>query len=93
MQQMPPPKTIPQTHQKTKNKKIRRCRIVGLVRHIGNVVYRQRYQGFESLHLRHIKTLKPAFWRVFGFNRRDEGMGQSNKVAHDQSADEQLEKS
>ena len=35
-----------------KNNQIGRRRIVGLVRHIGNVVYRQRYQGFESLRLR-----------------------------------------
>lgn len=32
--------------------KIRRRRIVGLVRYIGNVVYGQPYQGFESLRLR-----------------------------------------
>ena len=53
----------------------------------------RRRKPRESLHLRQIKTLKPTFWWVFGFNGRDEGMGQSNKVAHDQSADEQLEKS
>ena len=44
-----------QMHLKPKNNldlKIWRRRIVGLVRHIGNVVYSQGYQGFESLRLR-----------------------------------------
>ena len=58
------------------------------MRHIGNVVYSQGYQGFESLRLRH-KNQTPigAFYFCV---RRDEGIGQSNEVAHDQYADEQL---
>ena len=64
-----------QTNLKTKNKipqNIRRRRIVGLVRHIGNVVYGQPYQGFESLRLRHKnQTPRRVFYFCVKVGRRD----------------------
>ena len=49
------------------------------MRHIGNVVYRQRYQGFESLRLRQeIKILNRLFFGGFDFALAGaEGMRQS----------------